>query len=239
MYKRQLLNLADECKLEESIGKLFSGEVINETENRSVLHTELRNFKSKIQSIINDRKKIQSLCDKIINGKLKGQTGEKYTDIVNIGIGGSDLGPKMAVEALKFYKNHLNIHFISNVDGDHTADILNKLNPETTFFIIVSKTFTTQETLTNASIAKEWVINNLKTNEISNHFCAVSSNLNAVENFGINKDLIFSMYDFIGGRFSMWGSVGLSIALSIGYDNFEKFLKGAEKMDNHFKNASF
>ena len=234
-----LLNLADECKLKESIGKLFSGEAINETENRSVLHTELRNFKSKIQSIINDRKKIQSLCDKIINGKLKGQTGEKYTDIVNIGIGGSDLGPKMAVEALKFYKNHLNIHFISNVDGDHTADILNKLNPETTFFIIVSKTFTTQETLTNASIAKEWVINNLKTNEISNHFCAVSSNLNAVENFGINKDLIFSMYDFIGGRFSMWGSVGLSIALSVGYDNFEKFLKGAEKMDNHFKNASF
>ena len=234
-----LLNLADECKLKESIGKLFSGEVINETENRSVLHTELRNFKSKIQSIINDRKKIQSLCDKIINGKLKGQTGEKYTDIVNIGIGGSDLGPKMAVEALKFYKNHLNIHFISNVDGDHTADILNKLNPETTFFIIVSKTFTTQETLTNASIAKEWVINNLKTNEISNHFCAVSSNLNAVENFGINKDLVFSMYDFIGGRFSMWGSVGLSIALSVGYDNFEKFLKGAEKMDNHFKNASF
>ena len=145
----------------------------------------------------------------------------------------------MAVEALKFYKNHLNIHFISNVDGDHTADILNKLNPETTFFIIVSKTFTTQETLTNASIAKEWVINNLKTNEISNHFCAVSSNLNAVENFGINKDLIFSMYDFIGGRFSMWGSVGLSIAISVGYENFEKFLKGAEKMDIHFKNASF
>ena len=136
----------------------------------------------------------------------------------------------MAVEALKFYKNHLNIHFISNVDGDHTTDILNKLNPETTFFIIVSKTFTTQETLTNANIAKEWVINNLKTNEISNHFCAVSSNLNAVKNFGINKDLIFSMYDFIGGRFSMWGSVGLSIALSVGYDNFEKFLKGAEKI---------
>ena len=234
-----LLNLADECKLKESIAKLFSGEAINETENRSVLHTALRDFKSDIQSIINDRKKIQSLCDKIINGKIKGQTGKKYTDIVNIGIGGSDLGPKMAVEALKFYKNHLNIHFISNVDGDHAADILKKLNPETTFFIIVSKTFTTQETLTNAGIAKEWISNNLKTNEISNHFCAVSSNLNAIENFGINKDLIFSMYDFIGGRFSMWGSVGLSIAISVGYENFEKFLKGAEKMDNHFKNASF
>jgi len=234
-----LLNLADECRLKESIGNFFSGEVINETENRSVLHTALRDFSSNIQSLINDRKKIQNLCDKITNGKLKGQTGKKYTDIVNIGIGGSDLGPKMTVEALKFYKNQLNIHFISNVDGDHTADILKKLNPETTFFIIVSKTFTTQETLSNANIAKEWIVNSLNTNEISNHFCAVSSNLNAVENFGVNKDLIFSMYDFIGGRFSMWGSVGLSIALSVGYENFEKFLKGAEKIDNHFKNASF
>lgn len=230
-----LLDLASECKVEDSIKKLFDGELINETEKRAVLHTSLRNFKSAPDSISKDRKKIEKFSSDIINGKIKSSTGKRFTDVVNIGIGGSDLGPKMTVEALKFYKNNLNIHFISNVDGDHANDILKDLNPETTFFIIVSKTFTTQETLSNAVLAKNWIENTLKTKKVDNHFCAISTNIDAIEKFGINKDYVFNMYDFVGGRFSMWGSVGLSIAISLGYKNFEKFLIGAEIMDTHFK----
>jgi len=230
-----LLDLASECKVEDSIKKLFDGELINETEKRAVLHTSLRNFKSAPDSILKDRKKIEKFSSDIINGKIKSSTGKRFTDVVNIGIGGSDLGPKMTVEALKFYKNNLNIHFISNVDGDHANDILKDLNPETTFFIIVSKTFTTQETLSNAVLAKNWIENTLKTKKVDNHFCAISTNIDAIEKFGINKDYVFNMYDFVGGRFSMWGSVGLSIAISLGYKNFEKFLIGAEIMDTHFK----
>ena len=232
-----LLDLAKECKVEESIKKLFNGELINETENRAVLHTALRDFNTKIDSLSNDRKILQDFSSDIINGKVKGATGKKFTDVVNIGIGGSDLGPKMTIEALKFYKNHLNIHFISNVDGDHVDDVLKGLNPETTFFIIVSKTFTTQETLSNAVLAKKWINRSLNIDKVGKHFCAISSNISAAEKFGINKNSIFNMYDFVGGRFSMWGSVGLSIALSIGYQNFENFLIGAEKMDNHFKST--
>ena len=230
-----LTDLAEECKVDDSIKMLFNGDPINETEGRSVLHTELRNFNTLNPSIIEDRKKIKSFSDKINDGSLKSSTGKKFTDIVNIGIGGSDLGPKMAIEALKFYKNNLNIHFISNVDGDHTNELLKNLNPETTFFIVVSKTFTTQETLTNANLAKEWVEKNLNTKNIKSHFCAISTNINAIKEFGIDEDFVFNMYDFVGGRFSMWGSVGLSISISVGYENFEMFLKGAEKMDNHFK----
>ena len=161
-----LLDLASECKVEDSIKKLFDGELINETEKRAVLHTSLRNFKSAPDSISKDRKKIEKFSSDIINGKIKSSTGKRFTDVVNIGIGGSDLGPKMTVEALKFYKNNLNIHFISNVDGDHANDILKDLNPETTFFIIVSKTFTTQETLSNAVLAKNWIENTLKTKKV-------------------------------------------------------------------------
>ena len=230
-----LTDLAKECKITDSIKMLFDGDKINETEERSVLHTELRNFSTKNSSIKKDREKIKSFSSKIIDGSIKGSTGKKFTDIVNIGIGGSDLGPKMAVEALKFYKNHLNVHFISNVDGDHTSEVLKNLNPETTFFIVVSKTFTTQETLTNAYLAKKWIEENLNTKKIQNHFCAVSTNTQAVNSFGINREFIFNMYDFVGGRFSVWGGVGLSISISIGYDNFKKFLIGAEKMDKHFK----
>ena len=230
-----LTELAEECKISDSIKMLFDGDKINETEERSVFHTELRNFSTKNSFIKKDREKIKSFSSKIIDGSIKGLTGKKFTDIVNIGIGGSDLGPKMAVEALKFYKNHLNVHFISNVDGDHTSEVLKNLNPETTFFIVVSKTFTTQETLTNAYLAKKWIEENLNTKKIQNHFCAVSTNTQAVNSFGINREFIFNMYDFVGGRFSVWGSVGLSISISIGYDNFKKFLIGAEKMDKHFK----
>ena len=230
-----LTDLAKECKITDSIKMLFDGDKINETEERSVFHTELRNFSTKNSLIKKDREKIKSFSSKIIDGSIKGLTGKKFTDIVNIGIGGSDLGPKMAVEALKFYKNHLNIHFISNVDGDHTSEVLKNLNPETTFFIVVSKTFTTQETLTNAYLAKKWIEENLNTKKIQNHFCAVSTNTEALNSFGINREFIFNMYDFVGGRFSMWGGVGLSISISIGYDNFKKFLIGAEKMDKHFR----
>ena len=232
-----LTELAEECKISDSIKMLFDGDKINETEGRSVLHTELRNFKTSNSSIVADREKIKSFSSKIIDGTIKGYTGKKFTDVVNIGIGGSDLGPKMAVEALKFYKNSLNIHFISNVDGDHNEEVLKALNPETTFFIVVSKTFTTQETLTNANLAKNWIQKKLDTKEIQNHFCAISTNIDAVKDFGIDEEYIFKMYDFVGGRFSMWGSVGLSISISIGYDNFKKFLIGAEKMDMHFKES--
>ena len=177
-----LTELAEECKISDSIKMLFDGDKINETEGRSVLHTELRNFKTSNSSILADREKIKSFSSKIIDGTIKGDTGKKFTDVVNIGIGGSDLGPKMAVEALKFYKNSLNIHFISNVDGDHNEEVLKTLNPETTFFIVVSKTFTTQETLTNANLAKNWIQKKLDTKEIQNHFCAISTNIDAVKN---------------------------------------------------------
>ena len=193
-----LTDLAEECKVDDSIKMLFNGDPINETEGRSVLHTELRNFNTLNPSIIEDRKKIKSFSDKINDGSLKSSTGKKFTDIVNIGIGGSDLGPKMAIEALKFYKNNLNIHFISNVDGDHANEVLKNLNPETTFFIVVSKTFTTQETLTNANLAKEWVEKNLNTKNIKSHFCAISTNINAIKDFGIDEDFVFNMYDFVG-----------------------------------------
>ena len=232
-----LTELAKECKISDSIKMLFNGDKINETEERSVRHTELRNFKTSNSSILADKEKIKSFSSKIINGTIKGYTGKKFTDVVNIGIGGSDLGPKMAVEALKFYKNSLNIHFISNVDGDHCEEVLKNLNPETTFFIVVSKTFITQETLTNANLAKKWIQKKLDIKDIHNHFCAVSTNIDAVKDFGIKEKNIFKMYDFVGGRFSMWGSVGLSISISIGYENFKKFLIGANKMDKHFQES--
>ena len=237
-----LINLSKECKLRDAIDKQFTGEKINETEDRAVLHTALRSFDKKspfYELIQKDRKKIKHFSDGIIDGTFSSSTGKKFTDIVNIGIGGSDLGPVMVVEALKYYKTDLNIHFISNIDGDHVNEILKNLNPETTVFIIVSKTFTTQETITNALTIKEWFCEKLDEKAIKSHFAAVSTNLNAIKDFGINPKFVFPMYDFIGGRFSLWGTVGLSISLAIGYQNFEKLLKGANSMDLHFKNEPF
>ena len=242
-----LINLAKECDLENSIKKQFEGEKINKTENRAVLHTAVRaNGKEKIfvddknivPSIIESRTKMKNFTDDLISGKIKGSTNKKFTDIVNIGIGGSDLGPVMIVDALKYYKSRLNPHFVSNVDGDHVLEVLNKLNPETTLFIIVSKTFKTQETLSNANTIKKWLISKLGKKSVYSHFAAVSTNTKEIEDFGINKEYFFPMNEWVGGRFSLWSSVGLSISLSIGSDNFESLLNGANQMDEHFKSSS-
>ncbi len=235
-----LLKLSEDCQIKKNIKSLFDGDKINETENRSVLHTALRDFNlsSKIgKELLSDRKKIKKFTNDILSGKTKGSTNKKITDIVNIGIGGSDLGPNMVVESLKFYKTELNCHFVSNVDGDHLSEILKVIDPETTVFIIVSKTFTTQETLTNAKKIKEFLIHR-SIEDLSKHFIGVTSNIKSALEFGLDKENIFNMYDFVGGRFSVWGSVGLSVSLAIGYENFEKFLKGANKMDEHFKSAN-
>ena len=208
-----LVQLADECHLKDAIEKYFGGDLINNTEKRAVLHTAL--------------------------GKRKGYTGKAFTDVVNIGIGGSDLGPAMVTEALKFYKNHLNVHFISNVDGDHVLETIKHLNPETTLIVIVSKTFTTLETLSNALTVKEWFLKSGSEKDIAKHFVAVSTNLQEIDKFGIDPDNVFPMWDWVGGRFSLWSAVGLSIALSVGYDNFDKLLKGAHAMDEHFRTAPF
>jgi len=174
-----------------------------------------------------------------VDGKFKGYTGKKITDVVNIGIGGSDLGPRMVVESLHFYKNHLNTHFVSNIDGDHVTEILKDLDPETTLFVIVSKTFTTQETLTNAETIKKWFLETATENDIQYNFVAVSTNLEKVKAFGIAEDNIFTMWNWVGGRYSLWSAVGLTISLAIGYANFDTFLKGANQMDDHFRNTPF
>ncbi len=244
-----LTNLANECELKDAISKQFSGKKINETENRAVLHTALRNFskapivldgKDVMPEIKNSLTKIQNFSQAVISGTQKGFTGKAFTDVVNIGIGGSDLGPKMVVESLQFYKNHLNTHFISNIDGDYVQEVLKKINPETTLFVIVSKTFTTQETLTNATTIQQWFLNNGATKkDIKYNFVAVSTNLKKVKDFGIDKNNIFTMWNWVGGRFSLWSAVGLSISLSIGFPNFEQLLLGAYEMDTHFKETSF
>lgn len=243
-----LINLANEVQLKDAIEKYFSGDIINVTEERAVLHTALRSnseepilvddkdIKPKIQTAL---RKIRAFSNKVISGKWKGYTGKPITDVVNIGIGGSDLGPNMVVEALRFYKNKLNTHFISNIDGDHVSEILKKLNPDTTLFVIVSKTFTTQETLTNANTIRDWFLQSASIFDVAKHFVAVSTNLDAAQNFGIDKKNIFPMWNWVGGRFSLWSSVGLSISLSVGYDNFKELLNGAEEMDIHFKTADF
>ncbi len=243
-----LIELANEVDLKDAINKYFTGDKINEIEDRSVLHTALRsriedsifvNGKDVKPQIKSGLRKVKSFSNKIISGKWKGFTGKPITDIVNIGVGGSDLGPDMVVEALKFYKNKLNTHFISNVDGDHVSEVLKNLNPETTLFIIVSKTFTTQETLTNANTIRDWFLNSATVFDVSKHFVAVSSNIDKVLNFGIDKKNIFPMWNWVGGRFSLWSSVGLSISLSIGFDNFKELLDGAYEIDTHFKTADF
>ena len=242
------LELAEEVDLNDAISKYFSGDKINQTENRAVLHTALRaketdkvyvDGQNIIPEIYKVKQKIKTFTNQIVHGKHKGFTGKLFTDVVNIGIGGSDLGPAMVVEALQFYKNHLKIHFVSNVDGDHVNETLKKLNPETTLFVIVSKTFTTQETRSNANTIREWFLKSASQNDIAKHFVAVSTNTEKVKTFGIDEDNIFPMWDWVGGRFSLWSAVGLSISLSIGYNNFESMLDGAYKMDVHFKNEPF
>jgi glucose-6-phosphate isomerase len=243
-----LLQLAEEVNLKEAISKCFSGEIINQTENRAVLHTALRanqndsvlvDNQNVIPEIFEVKSKIETFTNEVVTGIRKGFTGKPFTDIVNIGIGGSDLGPAMVVEALQFYKNHLNVHFVSNVDGDHVQEIIKKLNPETTLFVIVSKTFTTQETLTNSETIRKWFLKSASQEDVAKHFVAVSTNIKNVTEFGINPENVFPMWDWVGGRFSLWSAVGLSISLAVGFDNFDKLLKGANAMDNHFKSASF
>ncbi|MBP6757671.1 MAG: glucose-6-phosphate isomerase [Flavobacterium sp.] len=243
-----LLELAKEMHLEEAIAKYFDGDIINQTENRAVLHTALRAKETAIinvegvnviPEVFEVKNKIKNFTDEVVSGTRKGFTGKPFTDIVNIGIGGSDLGPVMVVEALQYYKNHLNVHFVSNVDGDHVNEVIKKLNPETTLFVIVSKTFTTQETLTNSETIREWFLKSASQEDVAKHFVAVSTNLQKVTEFGINPNNVFPMWDWVGGRFSLWSAVGLSISLAVGFDNYDQLLAGANEMDEHFKTADF
>lgn len=243
-----LLELAEETKLKDAIQAQFSGEVINKTEGREVLHTALRakatdtilvEGKNVMPEIFEVKQKIETFSNQVISGALKGYTNKVFTDIVNIGIGGSDLGPAMVVESLQYYKNHLTTHFVSNVDGDHVNQVLKTLNPETTLFVIVSKTFTTQETLSNANTIKTWFLEHAKQEDVAKHFVAVSTNIEKVKAFGIDQNNIFPMWNWVGGRFSLWSAVGLTISLSVGYKNFDSLLAGANKMDTHFKSAEF
>lgn len=238
-----LIDLCNETNLKNNIERYFDGSTINETEKRSVLHTALRSseiknpeLKKEIEASI---EKITSISDHINSGKKLGSTGRKITDVVNIGIGGSHLGPDMVTEALSYYSLGIKPHFVSNIDPDFTSKLLEKLNPETTIFIIVSKTFTTIETLENAKKIRKWFIKNLNEGSIKDHFIAVSNNTIAPKEFGISSDNILSIPEWVGGRFSLWGSVGLIISIIIGSKNFKDFLKGAESMDLHFRNSPF
>ncbi len=242
-----LHQLAKESALDEAINAMFAGEKINRTENRAVLHTALRNRsntpvyvdgKDVMPEVNAVLAKMSAFCDRVISGEWKGYTGKAITDVVNIGIGGSDLGPYMVTEALRPYKNHLNMHFVSNVDGTHIAETLKKVNPETTLFLVASKTFTTQETMTNANSARDWLLAAAKDNSaVAKHFAALSTNGKAVAEFGIDTNNMFEFWDWVGGRYSLWSAIGLSIALSIGFDNFEALLSGAHEMDKHFRTA--
>ena len=242
-----LRQLAKESALDEAINAMFTGEKINRTENRAVLHTALRNRsntpvyvdgKDVMPEVNAVLAKMSAFCNRVISGEWKGYTGKAITDVVNIGIGGSDLGPYMVTEALRPYKNHLNMHFVSNVDGTHIAETLKKVNPETTLFLVASKTFTTQETMTNANSARDWLLAAAKDNSaVAKHFAALSTNGKAVAEFGIDTNNMFEFWDWVGGRYSLWSAIGLSIALSIGFDNFEALLSGAHEMDKHFRTA--
>ncbi|RRQ50273.1 glucose-6-phosphate isomerase [Maribacter algicola] len=243
-----LLDLAEEVGLKGAIAKYFKGDEINQTEGRAVLHTALRAKETDaiyvdginvVPEIYEVKRHIKEFSESVINGNSKGYTGKNFTDVVNIGIGGSDLGPAMVTEALKFYKNHLNVHFVSNVDGDHVHEVLKTLNPETTLFVVVSKTFTTQETLSNATTIKKWFLQYASQEDIAKHFAAVSTNTEKIAEFGISDTNVFPMWDWVGGRFSLWSAVGLSIALAVGYENFDSMLQGANEMDVHFKETEF
>ena len=242
-----LRQLSEECGLAQAKKAMFDGEKINRTENRAVLHTALRNRAN--TPVLVDGKdvmpevnavlaKMKTFCARVISGEWKGYTGKAITDVINIGIGGSDLGPYMVTEALRPYKNHLTMHFVSNVDGTHIAETLKKVNPETTLILVASKTFTTQETMTNALSARDWFLAAAKDPaHVAKHFAALSTNAKAVAEFGIDTDNMFEFWDWVGGRYSLWSAIGLSIALSIGFENFEALLSGAHAMDQHFLNA--
>ncbi len=247
--KAALIALANECELDDAIERMFTGDLINKTENRAVLHVALRNRSNTpiavggedvmpaVNAVLD---KMKDFSEKVISGAWKGYSDQAITDVVNIGIGGSDLGPVMVTEALKPYKNHLNLHFVSNVDGTHIAEVLKKVNPETTLFLIASKTFTTQETMANAHSARDWFVANGGSLEaVAKHFVAISTNEKEVVKFGIDSANMFGFWDWVGGRYSLWSAIGLSIVLSIGFENFIELLEGAHAMDKHFRTTDF
>ncbi len=242
-----LIELAKETGVESARDKMFAGEKINITENRAVLHTALRNQsdepvyvdgKNVMPQIREVLAKMKTFSEAVRNGEWKGATGKEITDVVNIGIGGSDLGPVMVTEALKHYqKDNLHVHFVSNVDGTHMVETLKSLNPETTLFCVASKTFTTQETMTNARTARAWLVGALGEDAVAKHFVALSTNTEEVKKFGIDTNNMFAFWDWVGGRYSLWSAIGLSIAVAVGFDNFAELLAGAYDMDVHFKTA--
>src|SRR5947207_583230 len=245
-----LFQLAEECKLKDAREAMFNGDRINETENRSVLHVALRNFskdpvytegKDVMPLVKKVLRQMKNFSDRVHNGEWRGYSGKKIRYIVNIGIGGSDLGPLMVTEGLKpYWLEDIQAFFVSNVDGTHIAETLKKVKPERTLFLVASKTFTTQETMTNANTAREWFLKKAKDEKyIASHFVALSNNEKEVVKFGIDKKNMFEFWDWVGGRYSLWSAIGLSIALTIGYKNFEQLLKGAHNTDNHFSNESF
>ena len=244
-----LVQLAKECKLDDAIKAMYGGDKINQTEDRPVLHIALRN-QSNVPILVDGKDvmpevnavlaKMEKFSKSVISGEWKGYTGKPITDIVNIGIGGSDLGPVMVTESLKAYKTHLNLHFISNIDGTHLAEALKTVDPETTLFLVASKTFTTQETMTNAHSARVWFLESgAKTEDIAKHFVALSTNAKDVSAFGIDTENMFEFWDWVGGRYSLWSAIGLSISLCIGFDNFKQLLAGAHAADQHFKETPF
>ena len=244
-----LFALAEQTELKAAIQAMFAGDKINQTEGRAVLHTALRN-RSNTPVMVDGEDvmpgvnavlaKMESFTNRIVSGEWKGYTGKEITDVVNIGIGGSDLGPYMVSEALAAYKTRLNMHFVSNVDGTHIAETLKNLNPETTLFLVASKTFTTQETMTNAHSARDWFLATAQDSaHVAKHFAALSTNAKSVEEFGIDTDNMFEFWDWVGGRYSLWSAIGLSICLAVGFDNFIELLDGAHEMDKHFANTEF
>lgn len=243
--KTLLSNLAKECGLSDAINSYFTGEAINRTEGRAVLHTALRNEDTTgaagehVKAAIQSKNKMYHFVDQIHNGTVTASNGKKFDTVVNIGIGGSDLGPVMVYEALQAYKNEMTLHFVSNVEGDHVEETLKKINPATTLFVIVSKSFGTQETLTNSTTIRNWFKNVVGEEAVAQHFIAVSSNVDRATDFGIAMENIFPMFDWVGGRFSLWSTVGMSVALGIGSTNFQELLDGAQEMDSHFKNSDF
>ncbi|WP_333914019.1 glucose-6-phosphate isomerase [Vibrio coralliirubri] len=246
---QHLFALANETEVKSAIEAMFGGDAINKTEGRSVLHTALRNRsdnpvmvdgKDVMPAVNAVLAKMELFTHRIVSGEWKGYTGKEITDVVNIGIGGSDLGPYMVTEALTPYKTRLNMHFVSNVDGTHIVETLKPLNPETTLFLVASKTFTTQETMTNAHSARDWFLAEAGDNaHVAKHFAALSTNATAVAEFGIDTDNMFEFWDWVGGRYSLWSAIGLSISLSVGFDNFVELLEGAHEMDNHFASTDF
>ncbi len=243
--QEKLIQLANDCELSDAIKSYFNGDKINATENRAVLHTALRTQDietpagKNVTAALASKEKMFAFVDAVNSGEITAANGQKFDTVVNIGIGGSDLGPVMIYEALQAYKNDMTLHFVSNVEGDHVEEVIKKINPETTLFVIVSKSFGTQETLTNSTTIRNWFSNQVGKDAVAHHFIAVSSNVDRAVDFGIDQENIFPMFDWVGGRFSLWSTVGMSVALGVGTRNFQHLLDGAHEMDVHFKNTSF